>query len=367
VTPLSWQVQLLALLRKEIAQIAADPRLIRLLIAAPVVQLLVFAAAVDFEVDRIPVAVVDQDQTSESRRVLDQLLADGTLVGTMHPDDPAAALTAMDNGEIAAMLVVPPRTTANRLAGRPAPIQVVLDGTDVRRSTVAAAAAAAYFARADGAPPPSLALAPRILSNPTLDTPPYMVPGLAAMVLVITTTLVTAMGLAREREVGTLEQILVTPIPSGILLAGKVLPYAVIGLFSASLCIGLGSLVYGVPIRGSLLFLGFAAGLYLLNTLGAGLLVASFARTQQQAFMGGFLFMIPAILLSGNMTPVIAMPKWLELLTRVNPLRWSIEAFRASLLEGAGPVELWPHALALATLGTLLFGTAVLRFRRNLL
>jgi ABC-2 type transport system permease protein len=361
-----FRIQLLALLRKEIAQIAADPRLVRLLVAAPVIQLLVFAAAVDFEVDRIPVAVVDQDHTSESRRVTDALLADGTLLRTLAADDPDEALEAMDSGKIAAVIVVPPRTTANRLAGRPAPVQVVLDGTDVRRSTVAAAAAAAYFTRADGNPVPSIAVDPRILSNPTLDTPPYMVPGLAAMVLVITTTLVTAMGLAREREVGTLEQILVTPIPSGILLAGKVLPYAGIGLLAASMCVGLGSLVYGVPIRGSLLFLGFAVVLYLLNTLGAGLLVASFARTQQQAFMGGFLFMIPAILLSGNLTPVIAMPHWLEPLTRLNPLRWSIEVFRASLLEGAGFAELWPHAGALALLGSTLFATAVLRFRRNL-
>ena len=361
-----WRIQLVALLRKEIAQIAADPQLLRVLIAAPVLQLLLFGAAVDFEVDHIPVAIVDQDRTSTSREILDGLLADATLAPEPRTTDPDVALAAMDRGDVAAVLVIPPRTTAHRLSSRPAPMQVVLDGTDVRRSTVAASTATLYAARRDReGGPPSLQLEPRILSNPTLDTPPFMVPGLAAMVLVITTTLVTAMGLAREREVGTLEQILVTPISTGVLLAGKVLPYAAIGLMSASLCVGAGSLVYGVPIRGNLLFLGLAVGLYLLNTLGAGLLVASIARTQQQAFMGGFLFMIPAILLSGNMTPIVAMPDWLESLTRLNPLRWSIEAFRASLLEGSGFVELWPHALALLLLGSTLFGAAVLRFRRS--
>ena len=207
---------------------------------------------------------------------------------------------------------------------------------------------------------------PRILSNPTLDTQPYMVPGLAAMVLVTTTTLVTAMGLAREREVGTLEQVLVTPIAAPILLLGKVLPYVAIGLLDTGLALGAGTLVYDVPMRGSLVFLGMATLLYLLSTIGAGLLVATVAKTQQQAFMGGFFFMIPAILLSGNMTPVIAMPEWMQPVTWVNPLRWYIEILRANLLEGSGFAELWLHALALLLIGTALFGTAVRRFRMDL-
>lgn len=358
-------VQLRALITKEFQQIAADPRLLRLLIAAPVIQLLIFGTAVNFEVDVVPTAIVDQDRTSTSRAHVDELMADGTLVRALDAAQPDDALAAMDHGDVAAVIVLPEGLDATRLRHRPAPIQIVLDGTDVRRSTVAASAASRYFAQVD-APPPAIRLVPRILSNPTLDTQPYMVPGLAAMVLVITTTLITAMGLAREREVGTLEQILVSPIRSPVLLTGKVLPYAAIGLLDTGLALGAGSLVFDVPMRGSLVFLAVATMLYLLSTLGAGLLVATVARTQQQAFMGGFFFMIPAILLSGNMTPVLAMPKWMVPVTYLNPLRWFIEILRANLLEGSGFRELWVHLVMLLLIGSTLFVTALLRFRTKL-
>lgn len=363
--PPFWLVQLLAVVRKELAQITADPQLIRMLIAAPIVQLLVFGAAVNFEVDQVPTAIVDQDQTARSRRHTDALLADGTLVRRVQTTDTEVALAAMDLGEVAAVVILPPGLDADRTRGRPTPIQVIVDGTDARRSGVAASAAARYFLQAESTAP-RLTVEPRILSNPTLDTQPYMVPGLAAMVLVITTTLVTAMGLAREREVGTLEQVLVTPITGLVLLVGKVLPYVAIGLLDTGLCLGLGTLVYDVPMRGSLVFLGTATLLYLLSTIGAGLLVATVAKTQQQAFMGGFFFMIPAILLSGNMTPIIAMPEWMQPVTWVNPLRWYIEILRANLLEGSGFRELWLHAVALLVIGTVLFGTALRRFRMDL-
>lgn len=359
-------VRLAAVIRKEVAQIAADPRLLRLLIVAPLIQMILFGYAVDFEVDHVPTAIVDQDGTATTRARIDELLADATLTGALVTEDVSNALAAMDQGRVAAVVVVPPDTTARRARGLPAPVQVIVDGTDARRSGVAASAATRYFAAADAAGPPAVSIQPRILSNPTLDTHPYMVPGLAAMVLVITTTLITAMGLAREREVGTLEQVLVTPIPPMVLLVGKVVPYVVIGCVDTAMALGAGALAFDVPMRGSLLFLGAATLVYLLSTVGAGLLVATVARTQQQAFMGGFFFMIPAILLSGNMTPVLAMPAWMQPVTWFNPLRWYIEILRANLLEGSGPRELWTHALALLLIGSALFGTALLRFRRAL-
>lgn len=365
-TPPVLLVRLAAVVRKELAQIAADPRLLRLLIAAPLIQLLIFGFAVNFEVDRVPTAIVDQDDTALTRARTDELLADGTLVATVRARDPQTALAEMDRGRVAAVIVLPPDTTEKRARGLPAPVQIVVDGTDARRSGVAASAASRYFAQADRVAPPLLSVQPRILANPTLDTQPYMVPGLAAMVLVITTTLITAMGLAREREVGTLEQVLVTPIPPMVLLVGKVVPYVVIGCLDTALTLGAGTLVFDVPMRGSLVFLACATLLYLLSTVGAGLLVATVARTQQQAFMGGFFFMIPAILLSGNMTPVLAMPVWMQPVTWFNPLRWFIEILRANLLEGSGLFELWRHALALLAIGSVLFFTALLRFRRTL-
>ena len=359
-------IQILALIRKELAQIRADPRLIRMLIAAPMIQLLVFGAAVNFEVDQVPTAIVDEDQTSISRHHTAELLADGTLADTMRAFSPAEALSAMDRNEVASVVILPSGLAEARLRGEPAKVQIIVDGTDARRSQIAASAASRYFLAADRKTLPILRVEPRILSNPTLDTQPYMVPGLSAMVLVTTTTLITAMGLAREREVGTLEQVLVSPISGTTLLLGKVLPYVAIGLLDTALALGAGTLVYDVPMRGSLVFLAFATLLYLLSTLGAGLLVATFAPTQQQAFMGGFFFMIPAILLSGNMTPILAMPEWMRPITLFNPLRWYIEILRANLLEGSSFAELWRHALALFLIGSALFVTAVRRFRMHL-
>jgi ABC-2 type transport system permease protein len=364
--PPLWAVQLAALVRKELLQVRADTSLIRMLVLAPIVQLLVFGTAVDFEVDAVPTAIVDQDRTTASRTDLDGLLADGTLSLAAVAHAPEDALAAMDAGDVAAVVIVPSGYQAERLRGRPAAVQVVVDGTDARQSGVAASMAGRYFGGIDADAPPAVRLEPRILANPTLDTQPYMVPGLAAMTLVSTTTLIAAMGLTREREVGTLEQVLVTPIPAAVLLVGKVLPYVGLGLLSASLSLGVGTLWFDVPMRGSLLCLLTATLLYLLSTMGAGLLIATVARTQQQAFMGGFFFMIPAILLSGNMTPVLAMPDWMIPVTWVNPLRWYIEILRANLLEGSSFGELWPHLLALLALGSTLFGLAVRRFRMHL-
>jgi ABC-2 type transport system permease protein len=360
----TW-TQLLAVVRKEFWQIGADPRMIRMLIAAPLLQLLVFGYAVNFEIDRVPTAIVDQDQTQRSREHVAALTADGTLDLALLTAEPDVALDAMDRGKVATVVILPHDLERSRLRGAPAPMQVVVDGTDVRRSTVAASAAARYFRQAE-ASSPALQVVPRVYANPTLDSQAYMVPGLSAMVLVITTTLITAMGLAREREVGTLEQVLVSPISAPVLLLGKVLPYVLIGLFDAGLTLGAGTLVFDVPMRGNLTVLAVATLLYLLSTLGAGLLVATFARTQQQAFMGGFFFMIPGILLSGNMTPVVAMPVWMQPVTWFNPLRWYIEVLRANLLEGSGYTELWLHLLALLAIGGALFATAVSRFRMHI-
>ncbi len=193
-----------------------------------------------------------------------------------------------------------------------------------------------------------------------------MVPGIAAMLLVIVTTFTSAMGLAREREMGTLEQVMVTPIRPLLLLVGKMAPFVVIGLVDVTLLVGVGTWLFDIPIRGSpaLLYLGTA--LYLLTTLGAGLLVSTMSSNQQQAFLGGFLFTIPAVLLSGLMTPIRAMPGWLQPLTLVNPIRWYAEIMRGVLLRGAGVADLWPQLATLLAIGVGILVAATLRFHRRL-
>jgi len=202
--------------------------------------------------------------------------------------------------------------------------------------------------------------------NPRLKTAPYLVPGIAGTLLVIVTTLVTAMGLSREREMGTMEQVLVTPIKPLWLLTGKLLPVLVTGVFEVLLLIAAGTWIFAVPIRGSLLVGATGVLLYVFSTLGVGLLISTVSQNQQQAFLGGFIFMMPAILLSGVMTPIRGMPGWLQVITILNPTRHFAEIMRGVLMRGAGFGDLWFQLAALAVLGVGVMGLAAARFRTQL-
>lgn len=370
--------QLWAVLRKETLQTVRDRRLMFMLVFAPVMQLLVFGFAVDFEVDRLPTVIADLDRTSASRAHLRALLADGTLVRVGEAASAEQAERALEDGRAAAAIVLPQGFGRLVDRGETASVQVLLDGSDPNRSTVAAAAVGRYFAEAGtrvaldrlaargGPPPASLSLSPRIAYNPELETAPFMIPGVMAMLLVVVTTIVTAMGLAREREMGTLEQVMVTPIRPWTLLVGKMLPFVAIGIFDVLFALAIGAWVFDMPLRGPLPVLGAASLLYLMCTLGMGLLISTLSRTQQQAFLGGFLFVLPAILLSGVMTPIRGMPEWLQLATLLNPLRYFVEILRANLLAGAGLDLLWPRLLVLAGFGLGLLGLAALRFQKRI-
>ncbi len=368
----SW-VRLAAVARKEWLQTLRDRRIVFMLVVAPLVQTVLFGYAVDFQVDRVPAAVVDGDRTPESRLHLRRLLADGTLRRAATFPTGEAAMAAMDRGEVAVALVLRPGFGEDLLAGRPARVQAVLDGTDPNRATVAGAAASRYFgeratelAAARTGRAPLLRLVPRIFYNPSLRTPPFMIPGVLAMLLVVVTTIVTAMGLARERESGTLEQVLVTPVRPAELLAGKMIPFLTLGLLDVLLVLAVGTVLFDLPLRGSLAVLGAGTLLYLLTTLGIGLLISTTSHTQQQAFLAGFLFVLPAVLLAGVVTPIASMPRLLQLVTFLDPLRYYGEVTRAVLQKGAGAAELWPQLLALGVFGVAIFGVAAARFRRRL-
>jgi ABC-2 type transport system permease protein len=274
-------------------------------------------------------------------------------------------------------LVLPVGLERDLLGQRPAEVQVLLDGTDPNRAVVVANAAALYFgeaaaelakqrlAAANLPAPPAIRVVPRILYNPGLDTSPFMIPGVMTMLLVITTTVVTAMGLSREREMGTLEQVLVTPIRPIFLLLGKMAPFFVIGCFDVFLVLTAGVWIFKVPVIGNPLVLVTGTVFYLLCTLGIGLLISSISKTQQQSFLAGFLFIMPAILLSGVMTPIAAMPDWLRAVTYANPVRYFVEILRANLLKGAGFLDLWWQLLTLGTLGCTILVVATLRFHKR--
>lgn len=371
-----------AVILKEIRQTLRDRRMMALLVAAPAVQLVLFANAVQLDVDRVPTAVVDLDRSDASRAHLQRVLADGTLRQAHQLTDPRAALRMLETGEVATTLIVPSGFERDLVRGRGASVQMVLDGSDPNRAHVAGAAVSNYFAResehrarqqvatkaaAAGrrAPLADASVRSRVLFNPALKTSIYMVPGVSAMLLLLVTTIIASMGLARERERGTLEQIQVTPVPALLLMLGKIVPFAVIGLFDFVLAMVVGAYGFDMPLRGSMLLLLVATGLYLLSTLSIGLLISTVSSSQQQAFMGGFLFMLPAALLSGIMTPVRSMPAWLAPLTLVNPLRHYAEILRAVLLRGASLSDLSFQVSALTGIGIVICTVAALRFRRQ--
>lgn len=374
---------LMAVVRKEIRQVTRDRRMMAMLLVAPVVQLIVFGYAVDFEVEHLNTAICDQDGTPESRELVRRLTADrsfadiGTARDCSHPEEDVRTSRAH------VALVVPRGYARDVVAGSPAQVQVLVDGTNPLYGRFAreAAAAAVDAVSADlmreraelargrlaadaviSRPTPQV----RVFYNPRMKSPVYMVPGVAAMILLIVTTIVMAMNLARERELGTLEQVIVTPLKAWELVLGKVLPFVVVGCFDVLLVLTVGTWVFDVPVRGSLALLALGTFLYILSTVGLGLFLSVAARTQQQAFLLAFSVMMPGILLSGVMTPIENMPRWLQPVTLLNPIRYYVEILRGILLKAADLSDLSFEFIALTVFGVVILGGAGLRFRKRL-
>jgi ABC-2 type transport system permease protein len=374
------RVELFAVMRKEFRQTFRDRRMIMILMVAPILQLMLLGYAVDMDVDRVATAIADRDHSKESRDLVAGVLADGTLRKVGDTDDPAQPL---EQGWASIVIVLPRGLSRDLAAGRPAQVQVLVDGTDSVRAQVAMASAQQYLQRRGlqlaeqrlraaaaalerPASLPMLRMEPRIYYNPRLKSPIYMVPGVAAVTLLVVTTIITAMGLAREKEMGTIEQLMITPMRPVVLLLGKILPFALIGILVAGLVISLGTNLFDVPVRGSLPCIFLGTVLYLMSTLGVGIFLSTMARTQQQAILAGFFFLLPAILLSGFITPVENMPAWIRPVTWVNPVRYFVEILRACLLKSAGLIDMLPQLGALLAFGAGILGLAALRFRKQL-
>ena len=362
---IAWLLAMWNVAKKEMIQTLRDRRMVFTLIAAPAIQLVGFGYAVNLDVDHIPTVVCDQDRTPTSRALIQAFLANGTFVEHDAVLAPDAAQAELENGDAAAALVVP-RDYAVQLARNAHPqVQVIVDGTDSVRAQVAASDATEFMAER-GLPAATMApVTPRILYNQRLSTPVYMVPGILASLLLNISAIITAMGLARERETGTLEQLMVTPLHPSALLTGKCLPFILFGLIDVCAILLLGSILFAVPIRGSLAVVGLGAFLYLFSTLGIGILIATLSGSQQQAMLGALAFMMPTMLLSGFMSPIASMPSWLQPVTLLIPMRHFIEILRGVLLKGATVADVAPQMIALAILGVVILTISVALFRRH--
>jgi len=372
-----------AVIVKELRQTLRDKRMVALLTIAPVLQLLLLGFAVNLDVERVPTVIADEDRTPESRRLADGLTAGDAFTRTGTVADGKAATRLVSRGEVPIAVVIPKGFGRRQRLGKPVAIQVLVDGGDSNRAIVAQNAIAAFamsqaaaeaetqilqIAATRGQAPaiPRVNVEPRVLYNPTLNSKIYFVPGVAATLLLIVTLITSSGGLTREKEMGTLEQVLVSPIRPETLIIGKTLPYGLIGLVDMGLVIGMGAWVFGVPIRGSLWLLFFAGCLYMLTTLGVGLLASTIAKTQQQAFIAAMFFIMPAVLLSGFVTPVENMPAWLRPLSGFTPVRHFVEILRAVLLKDASASELSAQLVALAGLGIATYSTSAYLLRRRL-
>jgi ABC-2 type transport system permease protein len=361
---------------KEFIQILRNPRMRVVLVLPPVIQLVIFGYAATTDIRQVATGVADFDRTQATRELVRRFESSGyfRVVRTMTS---AADVRAMlDDGRVKIALQFDPGFARDLQRGQPAVVQLLVDGTDSNTATVAASYAARIVEEYSQAwaPPARVALRPvgsvdlrlRAWYNPDLRSRNYFVPAVIAMVIMLTALQLTSMAIVREREIGTMEQLLVSPLRPAELILGKTLPFGFIALADVALITAIAVFWFDVPIRGSLALLFGATVVYLLSALGIGLFISTVSRTQQQALMSTFLFFQPTILLSGFVFPIQNMPVAIQYLTYANPLRYFLVVIRGLFLKGNGLAVLWPDLLALLAIGGAVFMVSVLRFRRML-
>ncbi len=359
---------------KEFIQLFRDKRMRFFLIVPPVVQLMMFGYVVTMDVERIPTALYDLDLSADSRDLVRRLSASGYFIIEDQPRSEAEVLDLLDRGKVLCAIQINRDFQEQLRKGLPTAVQVLVDGTDSNTALIAMGYVERIIAKfsAEHARTPSVAKAIRIelksraWYNPDLRSRNYNVPGVIASILMLICLMLTAMAIVREREVGTMEQLMVTPLRPFELMLGKTIPFALIGFIDMGLITVVGVQWFDVPIRGSLLLLVLSTAVYILTALGIGLFISTVSRTQQQALMATMLFYMPAILLSGFAFPIENMPILFQYVTYLNPLRYFLIIIRGIFLKGNGLDILWPHLAALFALGSTLFVLSSLRFQKRL-
>ncbi len=366
---------------KEYIQVIRDKRTRVILIVPPIIQMLIFGYAATFEIRHVSTVVVDYDHSQESRDLISRFTSSPYFAVQRQLDNSTELTNMIEEGKATVGLEIHAGFAQLLRKGQPAPLQVIVDATNSNSALIASAyitQIATGFGqeyeqdRISSIAPqlaqvvPSVQLAFRPWYNPDLSSRWFFIPGIIGSLTVVLVITLTAFGVVREREIGTLEQIMVTPIRPAEFILSKTLPSFLIGLFDVSLIAVVGSLWFQVPFRGhfSVLFLG--AVLFLLCMLGVGLLISTVSSTQQQAMVTAFFFIMPAIVFSGFGFPISAMPQWLQYMTYASPLRYFLVVLRGTYLKGVGLDILWPQMAAMAGLGLGLLFIAILRFRKSL-
>jgi ABC-2 type transport system permease protein len=367
-----WR-RILALMIKEFLALLKDKRSRTVLIAPPLMQLIVFGYAATFDLNQVPYAIYNEDPGSASRELLAHFAGSSTfrLVANLQSENQIEPL--VDNKRALLVLHIGPHFTRDLLRQRPAPLQVIVDGRNSNTALVLlgyvrtiVTAFNREWAALHGQPAPPARLNVVAWYNPNLESRWFIVPGIVGLLTLVVTMLVTALSVAREREAGTFDQLLVTPLRPVEILLGKSLPGFIVGLLEGTLIILLAVFWFQVPLRGSLAALYLGLFLFLLSAIGVGLMISSIALTQQQGLFGAFIFLVPAIILSGFATPIANMPPLVQKLTLLNPMRYFMIILRRVFLEGADVSLLWPQYWPMAVIGLINLVLAARLFRHRL-
>ncbi|HET9589825.1 MAG TPA: ABC transporter permease [Anaerolineales bacterium] len=371
--------RLLSIIRKEFIQIFRDPRTLALIIVMPMIQLFLLGYAATTDVRNVPIAVWDQSRSPESRALLDAFQAADyfDLAYLVYSEEEIQKL--IEQGDVRGALVIPPDYSRKLLEGN-GQVSMILDGSDATVGSTALSTArligqshsikvlneqAARQGRAATVQPP-LDVRTQVWYNPDLRSAYFMIPGVIGMVLYFITALLTASAIVRERERGTIEQLIVTPVRSWELVVGKITPYVILGFFNIIEVLLIGHYWFKVPIRSDLSLIFATSGLLLLSSLGIGLFASTVANTQQEAFLTVMFTLLPGIFLSGFLFPLEAMPRFLQFLSYAIPLRYYLVIIRSLLLKGVGFTALQTEIVSLAVFGLVIMTAAALRFRKRL-
>ena len=365
---------------KELIQVLRDKRLRITLIFPPIFQLIVFGYAANLDVKNITTAIRDLDQSADSRDLTTRFRSSKYFKIVSHPQTPKEIEALIKKGEITISLEIPSGYSRKLKKGETAALQIIVDGTESNTAMIALGYVSRILSEystemivkrlnREGMKDfeeAGVELEHRVWFNPNLESRYFYVPGVIATIAFLLPMILTAQAIVREREMGTLEQIMVTPIRSWELVLGKTLPFALIGFIDVVMIALIGVFWFEVPLRGNPLVLLLGSLLFLMSSVGIGLFISTISSTQQQAQISTFFFMNPAFILSGFAFPLENMPQWLQYLTYINPLRYFLVIIRGTFLKGVGLDILWPEMLALAVLGGLMVLVSSIRFQKRL-
>jgi ABC-2 type transport system permease protein len=363
---------------KEVIQIRRDRGFFPLVFIAPIMQLLMFGYAATLDVEHLPTAVYDQDETPASREYIGRFQYTRYFDVRYQVKQYSEIVDLIDRNRIKVALVIPVRFEERLKRGERSPVQILMDGTNSNTATIAFNYArnisqqySVDLLLKEGNSTtrftsPLLEDRLRVWYNPELKSQVFMVPGVLVMILLIMTMVFSGLSIVKEKELGTMEQLMVTPIRPGELIIGKLLPFVVIGFFDVALVTSIAILWFKVPLKGDVFFLFALAGIFIMCTLGLGIFVSTISQTQQQAVLINFFITFPSIILSGFMFPIENMPKVIQYLTYLIPIRYFLVIIRGIFLKGNGLDILWPQALVLFIFGISLLTMSSLRFRKRI-